>query len=89
MDVLPALTGWVRGTLVGMVLGLVVVFAIALWLNPYDEDGTPRQMETHTKLGLPPWGGFGVALADVLEQRRDPVATWPRTMVKEVSPGVC
>ena len=54
MDVLPVLTGWVRGTLVGMVLGLVAVFAIALWLNPYDEDGTPRRMETHTKLGLPP-----------------------------------
>src|SRR5438552_18128576 len=53
-DVLPVLTGWVRGTLVGMDLGLVAVFAIALWLNPYDEDGTPRRMETLTKLGLPP-----------------------------------
>jgi Protein of unknown function (DUF2752) len=45
---------WVRGVLVGMVLGLSAVFAIAVWLDPYDEDGQPRRMETHRQLGLPP-----------------------------------
>jgi hypothetical protein len=33
---------------------LVMVFAIAIFLNPYNEDGTARRMETHTELGLPP-----------------------------------
>jgi hypothetical protein len=54
MEALPALHGWVRGTLVGITLGLVGVFAIARWLEPYDENGAPLRMETHTKLGLPP-----------------------------------
>ena len=93
LDALPVLTGWVRGTLVGITLGLLVVFGIALSLDPYEkvrpdylatfawspdasfpgnvpwgalvlssqEEGSfpdsprvPRQMETHTKLGLPP-----------------------------------
>jgi hypothetical protein len=39
-------------------LGLVGVFAIAAWLNPYQvgPDGEPvaRTMETHTQMGLPP-----------------------------------
>jgi hypothetical protein len=50
----PALSRWVRGALVGVALGLTTVFGIALWLNPYDEDGTPRRMQTHRQLGLPP-----------------------------------
>jgi hypothetical protein len=45
---------WVRRALVFMVLGLVAVFGVALWLNPYEVDGTPRRMETHLQLGLPP-----------------------------------
>jgi hypothetical protein len=45
---------WVRGALVGMALGLVAVFALAWWLNPYRPDGTARRMETHRQLGLPP-----------------------------------
>lgn len=44
----------VRGTLAGIALGIVLVFAIACWLNPYDEQGQPRRMETHRQLGLPP-----------------------------------
>jgi hypothetical protein len=36
-----------------MALGLVLVFGIARWLNPY-ENGRPRRMETHLQLGLPP-----------------------------------
>jgi hypothetical protein len=54
LDAIPALTGWVRGGLVGIALGLVMVFVIAWRLDPYQEDGTPRRMETHRQLGLPP-----------------------------------
>lgn len=45
---------WVRASLLAIALGLVVVFGIARWLNPYDEAGQPRRMETHMQLGLPP-----------------------------------
>jgi hypothetical protein len=50
----PALGAWVRGALVGLALGLAAVFAIALWLDPYRPDGTPRRMGTHQQLHLPP-----------------------------------
>jgi Protein of unknown function (DUF2752) len=40
--------------LVVVAVGLVAVFAIAALLNPYDEAGRPRRMETHRQLGLPP-----------------------------------
>jgi hypothetical protein len=53
-EALPVLNNWVRGVLVGIVLGLTVVFTVAWRLNPYLEDGTPRRMETHRQLGLPP-----------------------------------
>jgi hypothetical protein len=53
-EVLPVLSLWVRGVLVGIVAGLVVVFLIAWHLNPYDADGTPLRLETHRQLGLPP-----------------------------------
>jgi hypothetical protein len=43
----------VRGALVGIALALVGVFALAAWLNPYDELGRPRRLETHRQLGLP------------------------------------
>jgi hypothetical protein len=36
-----------------MALGLVLVFAVARWLDPY-ENGQPRRLETHRQLGLPP-----------------------------------
>jgi len=55
----PALRGtvlsaYVRGTLLGIALGLSGVFTIAVWLNPYNEDGQARTMETHRQMGLPP-----------------------------------
>jgi hypothetical protein len=50
----PAMGAWVRGSLVGMALGLVAVFAIAFRLDPYRADGTARRMETHRQLNLPP-----------------------------------
>ncbi len=45
---------WVRSVLICMALGLVAVFTTAVLLNPYDETGAPRRMETHLQLGLPP-----------------------------------
>jgi hypothetical protein len=54
IEVVPALTVWVRGWLVVQVVGLVGVFGIAAWLNPYDEEGRARRLETHLQLGLPP-----------------------------------
>lgn len=35
-------------------VALATVFAIAFWLNPYNADGSPRRMATHTQLGMPP-----------------------------------
>src|SRR5205823_3267323 len=54
LDALPAMGLWVRGTLVGLALGLSAVFAVAVWLKPYDDDGRPLRMEAHRQLGLPP-----------------------------------
>lgn len=54
LEAVPALNSWVRGCLVGIALGLMAVFAIACWLNPYDASGRPLSMETHRQLGLPP-----------------------------------
>ncbi|MBY0523915.1 MAG: DUF2752 domain-containing protein [Gemmataceae bacterium] len=50
----PVLSAYVRGTLLGIALGLSVVFGIAIWLNPYGDDGQPMTMETHRQMGLPP-----------------------------------
>ena len=52
-DAIPVLGRWVRGALLGMALGLALVFYTAVRLNPY-ENGQARMMETHTQLGLPP-----------------------------------
>jgi hypothetical protein len=53
LDVLPVLGGWSRLGLVVVGAGLLVIFGIALWLNPYD-NGQAMRMETHRQLGLPP-----------------------------------
>jgi hypothetical protein len=53
-ETVPALGPWVRGTLLGLTGGLVVVFALAAWLDPYDASGRPLRMESHRQLGLPP-----------------------------------
>jgi hypothetical protein len=38
-----------------MAIGSVLVFSIALWLDPYrDAEGSARVMGTHQQLGLPP-----------------------------------
>jgi hypothetical protein len=54
LDAIPVMRAWVRGTLVGVALALIAVFAVAVWLKPYDDDGTPYRMATHRQMGLPP-----------------------------------
>lgn len=49
----PAATRTVRALLVAMALALAGVFAVAAYLNPYQADGTPKRMATHTQVGLP------------------------------------
>jgi hypothetical protein len=44
----------VRATLVAMAVALTGVFVAAFRINPYNPDGTPRTMSTHTQLGMPP-----------------------------------
>jgi len=51
---MPVLRGWVRGSLMGLALALIAVFAVAACLNPYHADGSPRTLATHQQLGLPP-----------------------------------
>ena len=43
-----------RLTLLLIAALLAGVFAVAFYLNPYDADGRPRTMATHTQLGMPP-----------------------------------
>lgn len=45
---------WTRCLLLCLVLGWGLIFAVAVFLDPYDENGTARRMETHRQLGLPP-----------------------------------
>src|SRR5262245_50213485 len=39
-----------------LVIGVALAggFGVACWLNPYDANGNPRTMATHTQLGMPP-----------------------------------
>jgi hypothetical protein len=53
LEVIPVLRWWVRIGLLGVAAGLVAVFAVAVWLRPYDENGQPLRMEAHRQLGLP------------------------------------
>lgn len=50
----PPYTRQVRAMLLAIGALLVGVFAAAAYINPYDEDGRPRTMSTHTQLGLAP-----------------------------------
>jgi hypothetical protein len=51
LDALPVLTWWVRGALLLVATGLVAVFAVAVWIKPYDDTGEIRT--TYPELGLP------------------------------------
>jgi hypothetical protein len=54
VDVWPVLSRWVRAWLLAITVGLVGVFSIAAWLDPYDDQGRARRSETHLQIGLPP-----------------------------------
>jgi hypothetical protein len=43
-----------RAMLVAVVVALTGVFVAAFRIHPYDEEGNPRTMSTHTQLGMPP-----------------------------------
>ena len=47
------LTWTVRGALVLVLAGLLAVFAVAVWIQPYDEEGNAVLLATHRQLGLP------------------------------------
>jgi hypothetical protein len=49
VQAIPVLHGWVRLVLVLIAVGLIAVFAVAVWLNPY-KDGKVWLMETHRQL---------------------------------------
>src|SRR5262245_59632120 len=53
-SVTPVLTRRVRVALVAIAAALVLLFAVAAWINPYAPDGRPQVMGTHQQLGLPP-----------------------------------
>lgn len=50
----PRMKWIVRATLLAIAVALAGVFAAAVKIHPYDEDGQPRTMSTHTQLGMPP-----------------------------------
>jgi hypothetical protein len=52
-EALPVLTRRVRVAIVAVAAGLIGLFAVAAWLNPYGSDGAPLGMGTHKQLGLP------------------------------------
>ncbi len=49
-----AVRHWVRGSLVLFATGLVLLFITARWIDPYDANGQPLTMGSHTRLGMPP-----------------------------------
>jgi hypothetical protein len=53
LPAVPLLRIWLRALLVLMAVLLIGVFAVAVYLNPYGEDGQARRLETHLQLGLP------------------------------------
>ena len=50
----PPYTRTVRAVLLSIGVLLVGVFGAAAYINPYDAEGNPRTMATHTQLGLAP-----------------------------------
>jgi hypothetical protein len=44
----------VRATLIAVAVALTGVFVAAARIHPYDKDGQPLTMSSHTQLGLPP-----------------------------------
>src|SRR2546429_8746037 len=50
----PVLARHVRLGLIAVAIGLVALFAAAVWIDPYGPDGRSLRMGTHAQLGLPP-----------------------------------
>jgi hypothetical protein len=53
LPAVPVMRLWLRSLLVLMAVLLIVVFGIAIYLQPYAADGTALRWETHRQLGLP------------------------------------
>jgi hypothetical protein len=49
----PVLKRWVRVVLLAVGAFLIGMFGLAVYLDPYNPDGTPRSRETHRQLGFP------------------------------------
>jgi hypothetical protein len=58
LEVIPVLSGWVRGSLVGIALGLVTVFVIACRLDPYERGTLQDRPEVLAVLAPAPDVGF-------------------------------
>jgi hypothetical protein len=59
LDALPYMSLWVRGLLVALAAFLILIFSIAIYLDPYNRDETGKIVSaknggTHQGLGLPP-----------------------------------
>jgi hypothetical protein len=54
IEALPYMAVWVRGGLLCIAAFLIVIFSIAIYLNPYNDDGSALRWGTHQRLGLPP-----------------------------------
>jgi hypothetical protein len=50
----PRAAWYVRAVLLAIGVTLAGVFGVAVYLDPYNPDGSPRTMATHTRLGMPP-----------------------------------
>jgi hypothetical protein len=50
----PRLKIYVRAFLLVIAAGLIGVFVCAFRIYPYDDDGKPMTMSSHTQLGMPP-----------------------------------
>jgi hypothetical protein len=53
LPVEPVMAPWARVVLIAVAVGLAAVFAVAIYLDPYQDNGQARRMETHRQLGLP------------------------------------
>ncbi len=86
---------YVRVLLVGMAVGFTAILGLAVWLNPYNGDGTAKTMETHRQLGLEQCGmvkfygkpcpACGMTTSFALLMHADPVnsakANWVGTVL--------
>lgn len=80
----PRIERAVRGVLVFLAALFVVVLGAAATIEPYDAEGKPKTMATHTQLGLPPCNAMqyfgkpcpacGMTTSFALFMHADPIA---------------